>query len=47
MDVIITQDDASQTLAGLGKRHGGGGGSSSPVGKERVEESEGRRVSEH
>ena len=46
MDVIATRDAASEALAGLGKRHGGGGGSPSPVGKERAKESEGRRVSE-
>ena len=45
MDVIAARDAASEALAGLGKRHGGGG-SPSPVGKERVKESEGRRVSE-
>ena len=47
MDMIATWDAASQVLAWLGKRHGGGGGSPSLVGKERVEESEGRRVLEH
>ena len=46
MDVIAARGAASQALAGLGKRHGGGGGSPSPVGKERAKESEGRRVSQ-
>ena len=46
MDVIAARDAASEALAGLGKRHGGGGGSPLPVGKERAKESEGRRVSE-
>ena len=51
MDVIAARDAASEALAsealaGLEKRHGGGGGSPSPVGKERAKESEGRRVSE-
>ena len=44
-DVIAAHDAASRALAGLGKRRGGGGGGSpSPVGEERVEESEGRGV---
>ena len=43
-DVIAAHDAASRALAGLGKRRGGGGGSPSPVGKERAEESEGRSV---
>ena len=47
MDAIAAWDAASQELEGLGKRCDGGGGSPSPVGKERVEESEGRRASEH
>ena len=47
MDVIAAWDAASRALAGLGKRHGGGDGSPSPVGKERAEESDGRRVLEH
>ena len=47
MDVIAARDATNQALAGLGKRHDGGGGSPSPVGKERAEESEGRRLSEH
>ena len=49
MNVITSQDAANWALTGLRKRHGGGGGvgSPSPVGKERAEESEGRRVSEH
>ena len=46
-DEITARDAASRALAGLGKRRGGGGGSPSPVGKERMEESEGRRDSEH
>ena len=46
MDVIAAQDAASQALAGLEKRHGGAGGSPSPVGKERAKELEGSRVSE-
>ena len=44
MDVIATQDAASRALAGLGKRCGGGGGSPSPMGKERAGESKGGRV---
>ena len=44
MDAIAARDAASRALAGLGKRRGGGSGSPSPVGKERVEESEGRGV---
>ena len=47
MDVIAARDTASRALVGLGKRHGGGGGSPSPVGKERPEVSAGRHVSEH
>ena len=43
MDMITAQDAASQGLVGSGKWRGGGG-SPSPVGKERVEESEGRRI---
>ena len=43
-DAITAQDAASRALAGLGKRHGGGSGSPSPMGKERAEESEGRGV---
>ena len=43
-DVIAAHNAASRALAGLGKRRGGGGGSPSPVGKERAEESEGRGV---
>ena len=43
MGVIVAHDTASRALAGLGKRRGGGG-SPSPVGKERAEESEGRGV---
>ena len=46
MDVIAARNAASEALAGLGKRHGGGGGSPSPVGMERAKESEGRRVLE-
>ena len=41
MDMIAARDAASKALVGLGKRRGGGGGSPSPVGKERAEESEG------
>ena len=44
MDVIAARNAASQALAGLGKERSGGGGSPSPAGKERAEESEGRRV---
>ena len=47
MDMIAAHDAASQALARLGKRCSGGGGSPLPMGKERVEESEGRRVLEH
>ena len=35
-DVIATHDAASRALAGRGKRCDGGGGSPSPVGKERA-----------
>lgn len=44
MDMIITRDAANWALIGLGKGYGGGGGSPSLVGKERMGESEGRRV---
>ena len=44
MDVIAGRDATSRALEGLGKRRAGGGGSPWPVGKERAEESEGRRV---
>ena len=40
-DVIAARNTTSRALARLGKRRGGGGGSPSPVGKERAEESEG------
>ena len=40
MDVIVARDAANQVRAGLGKRCGGAGGSPSPIGKERAEESE-------
>ena len=43
-DVIATRDAASRALTGLGKWRGGGGGSPSPVGKERAEESKFRGV---
>ena len=36
MDVIAARDATSRALVGLGKRRGGGGGSPSPVGKERA-----------
>ena len=44
MNVIAAWDATSWALAGVGKQRGGGGGSPSPMGKERAEESEGKHV---